>query len=159
MIAHQRFEGLTLDGLLHRQRVVQQVVRLDAWIEARRVVADDRHERDRHAVLVDRGRRIDVRFDDDHRGRVRAGRRVVDEVADAAGEQDADVGLVGDVRGGDGGGDAGVHFRVGPGHGQRNLFGGLPQPRHVRLVQERLLPVGPEHLVDALAVQEPVIEH
>jgi hypothetical protein len=52
-VAHDRFERAEAQRVLHGQRVVQQVVRLDERVERRRVVAHDRHERHAHAERVD----------------------------------------------------------------------------------------------------------
>ena len=51
VVAHHAFERAAPERLLHRQRVVQQVVRLDERVHRARVIPDDRHERDLHAAL------------------------------------------------------------------------------------------------------------
>ena len=54
VVPHHALERAAADRLLHRQRVVQQVVRLDQRVDRVRVVPDDRHERHLDACFVDR---------------------------------------------------------------------------------------------------------
>ena len=50
IVAHQAFFGAAAVRLLHRQRIVQQVVRLDDRVDRAGMVAQDRHEGDGDAV-------------------------------------------------------------------------------------------------------------
>ena len=124
-----------------------------------RTIAD---QRDRDAALEHFRRRIDVRLDDDDDRRRRAGGRIVGELADAAGHQDPDVGLA--VRPSPRPAARIVSRKrasisvVGQRHGERHHAGRLAQPPHVPIEEKRLPVVGAQRLVDALAVQEAVIE-
>ena len=52
VVPHHAFERAAPERLLHRQRVVQQVVRLDQRVDRAGMVADDATSATRHAVLV-----------------------------------------------------------------------------------------------------------
>ena len=107
VVAHQGLGGPGAQRLLHGERVVEEVVRLDARIEGRRVVAHDGRPYDADAARRDVGRRLPVRPDDDHdRGRG-AVREVVTELAGPAGQQQPDAALAGRIDGLHGGQNAG----------------------------------------------------
>ena len=90
------------------------------------------------------------------------GGRVVGELADAAGDQDADVRLAAAGRPEAGGAHrlakrAAISSSV-SGTGSASIAADVAQPAHVAVEEERLAVVGAQRLVDAFAVQEPVIE-
>ena len=85
--------------------------------------------------------------------------RIVGEVADAAGEQHADVGLpASKVRRRHRVADPRSQVGVGEWHVEDDHPGRIAQAADVTVVQERPAVIGPHRLVDPLAVEEAVIE-
>jgi hypothetical protein len=84
-------------------------------------------------------------------------------IADSARHQDADVGFpvraVAESGGAHRVAKPGVDLRIAERHRQGEHIGRSAQPPHVAIEQERLAVVGPQCLVHAFAVQEPVVEH
>ena len=127
------------------------------------MIANDGDEGDLDAALEHLGRRLLVLLDDDDERRRGAGRGVVGEIADAAGQQDADVGFVAgrvtQCGSRHGLAASGVNRRVAERHVEREHAGRGAKPPHVPIEQKRLAVVGPQRFVHALTVQKPVIEH
>ena len=121
------------------------------------MVADDVDDGDTHAARVRLRRRIDLRLDDDDERRGWSGFRVVGQLADAARDQHANVGFAVEVRRGHRVGDVRrqgvVRERDVEGDHRRRPA----QPPDVAVVEEHAPVVGPQRLVDSLAVDEPVI--
>jgi hypothetical protein len=124
------------------------------------MVADDIDQRHAHAVFVGLRRGFDERLDDDDDRWRRRRLDVVGQLADATGDQHSDVrlGAIQARRCGrfaDVGGELVVGKRdVERDHGRRRT-----EPAHVPIVEKRPAVVGAQRLVNALAVQESVVEH
>ena len=165
VVAHHAFEAAAAKRLLHRERVVQQVVRLDQRVHRCR---DGCGRSPTSATVTPRSNTsgggstfgLTMTTIDG----VGAGGRIVGQLADAA--RDAGSGCrprdPGCRRGRPRASSRGSARRSRAsvsGTAQREHAGRLAQPPHVAVEEERLAVVGPQRLVDALAVQKPVIEH
>jgi hypothetical protein len=159
IVAHQRFLTPAAVRLLHREGVVQQVVRLDDRVDRAGMVAQDRHERNPHALLPVPVRRGIERLDDDHHRRSGSGADVVSQIADAPREQDTHVGIAVETGLGRRRHDPREQLVVGEGDVELEMTRGVAQARDVTIVEKRHAVVGAQHLVDALTVHEAVIEH
>ena len=85
------------------------------------------------------------------------GLEIVGEIADAAGQQNADVGLAQIAGRADGVVDPLPQILIAERNVEREISGRRAQAAAVLLVEERHPVVGPQRLVDAFAEQEPVI--
>ena len=159
MVQQDRFVGALPNRLLHREHVVQQVVGLDAGVDAAGMIPEHARHHDRDPVPQRHLRRVGVGAgDDDDRG-ARTGGGVVGQLADATREEypNGDFALRVDT----------VHrvqqpgFEVGVGrrYGQREPVGRCAQPGEMSVEQKRLAVVGAQGLIHAVAVEKPVVEH
>ena len=127
------------------------------------MIPDNRYERHHDAAREHLGRGVDVRLHDDDDRRRGTGRRIVGELADTACDENPDVGLATGAVAETGSAhrlpEPRVDLRVGKRDVERQHARGVPQPAHVALEEERLPVVGPQRLVDAFAVEKPMIEH
>ena len=101
-------------------------------------------------------------FGDDDDRWFAARRGIIGQLADSAGDEDADVGLASCCAQAGGAhrvSKPAIDVLIGRRHGQRKHRCRRPQAAHVPVEQERLAAVGPQRFVDTLAVQESVIEH
>src|ERR671912_2906774 len=92
-VPHDGLERPVLKGMLHGQRVVQQVVRFDQGVQRECVVPYDWHDGDADTQLVDVELRLDVRLHDDDDRWLGAGCGGANELPDDTREQQADVRL------------------------------------------------------------------
>src|SRR5439155_22715770 len=94
VVPHHAFETSTPKRFLHRERVVQEVVRFDQGAYRARMVPDDRHERNANALLEHLARGGHVRLRNDNDRWSRAGGGIVGKLTDASRHQNADVRLM-----------------------------------------------------------------
>ena len=159
MVAHQRFLGAAAQRLLHGERVVQQVVRLDAGVDGGRVVPHHGGHDNPDAARLDLGRGIGVRLDDDDDRRLAALPRVIAEPADAAGHEQADITLPVDVGGAGRLVDPCCELPVRERDLQPDGAGGGAQPVEMPIEQERAAVVRAQRFVHALPEQKAVVEY
>ena len=91
IVAHQRLFAATAMGGLHRERVVQEIVRLDDRVDRARMIAQHIDERDRDALARHPFGHFVERLDDDDERGFGCGFDVVRELSDAARQQHPDV--------------------------------------------------------------------
>jgi hypothetical protein len=104
--------------------------------------------------------RIDVRLDDDHDRRVRCCLGIVGELSDSARQQDADIRLgTPEVSRCDRFANLFCQSVIGERHVEDDHLRRPAQPLHVPLVEERPAVIRAERLVNALAVEKPVVEN
>ena len=158
VVEEDRLVGALAHRLLGRQDVVQQVVRLDDGVDAAGVVAQNARDHQPHAVSVHALRRLPVGARDDDDGRRPAHGGVVAEVADPAGDEHPERHLAPRVDVPHGVAQTRLELGVRRRHRQRQARGRGAQPGEVPVGQEGPPVVGAQGLVDAVAVEEAVVE-
>ena len=159
VVQEDSFAGPLANRFLHREDVVQEVVGLDARVNAAGMISQHARHHRRDSVPQHRIRDVVVGTrDDDSRG-ARTGGRVVGQLADAARDKHPNGHLATRVDAPHRLPNPGFEVAVSQRHIERETVGGGAESGEMPVKQERPAVVGAQCLIHPVAVEKSVVEY